>query len=113
MGPARLQLPFFLEAQSVDQGNTMKILLAIDGSASSLRAVRKTIEFATGFLERPLIVPLHVHRPLPSFRGMRRVINEKDIQRYYREESEKAVKAAVKSLSRAGYSAPPELRVGP
>lgn len=90
-----------------------KVLLAVDGSQHSLRATRKLLELAEGMKERPQIVPVHVHVPLPRSATVKRVVGSNAVERYYREESEKAVQPSLKLLGKAGYAGKALLLVGP
>ena len=90
-----------------------KILLASDGSPHSLRAARKLISLATNWLERPEIVAVHVHLPLPAAGRVSMIVGKAGVQRYYKDESEKALKPVLKTLKNAGYAAKSVLAVGP
>jgi len=79
----------------------MKILLAVDGSAHSLEAVRCLIDQAARYREPPAIEVLTVHRPVPMLPGMGKVVSAADIERYYSEEGAQALAEATKLLDRA------------
>jgi nucleotide-binding universal stress UspA family protein len=88
------------------------ILLPVDGSKHSLRTTRKLIEIAQQWRDRPTILPLYVHLPVPRFGGLTTVVGSSAIQRYYREEGEQALAPALKLLAKAGHDAKPEILVG-
>ena len=90
-----------------------KILLAADGSAHAVRAARKLIKLAAEWKSRPEITAINVHLPLPAAGRVSMVIGKANIQKYYREESEKAMKPVLKVLKDAGFEAKSLLGVGP
>ena len=90
-----------------------RILVPVDGSKHALRGVRKLIGIAQWWLERPEIVPLYVHLPVPRIGGMASLIGAPALRRYYKEEGEAALASAVKALERAGYTVHPAIMVGP
>ena len=71
----------------------MKILAAIDGSDSSLRALRYVIGHTGMFGAAPEIVLINVHLPIPSVRA-KAVLGADVVEQYYREESELALAPA-------------------
>ena len=79
----------------------MRILLAVDGSAHSLEAVRCLIDQAARYREPPEIELLTVHRPVPMLPGMGKVVGKADLERYYSEEGVQALAEATKRLDRA------------
>lgn len=79
----------------------MKVLLAVDGSAHSLEAVRCLIAQAARYREPPEIEVLTVHRPVPMLPGMGTVVSKADLERYYSEEGAQALAEATKLLDRA------------
>mgnify|MGYP001618908467 CR=1 FL=1 len=68
-----------------------RILVPVDGSKHALRGVRKLIGIAQWWLERPEIVPLYVHLPVPRIGGMASLIGAPALRRYYKEEGEAAL----------------------
>ena len=75
----------------------MKILAAIDGSDSSLRALRYVMGHAEFFGASPEIVLVNVHLPIPSVRA-KSILGSDVIDQYYRDESEAALAPARESL---------------
>ena len=75
----------------------MKILAAIDGSDSSLRALRYVMGHAEFFGASPEIVLVNVHLPIPSVRA-KSILGSDVIDQYYRDESEAALAPAREIL---------------
>jgi nucleotide-binding universal stress UspA family protein len=91
----------------------MKILLAVDGSKHSLRAVDCLIAHADWYREKPAVELLTVHLPVPKLPRMGLVVGKNQIERYYREEGEACLAAAKKKLAAAGFEYQPNILVGP
>jgi nucleotide-binding universal stress UspA family protein len=85
----------------------MKILLAVDGSKHSLKAVKCLIEHADWYREKPRVELVNVHLPVPKLRGMGVVVGASQVRRYYDREGRAALSKARKLLDAAGikYSA--------
>jgi nucleotide-binding universal stress UspA family protein len=85
----------------------MKILLAVDGSKHSLKAVKCLIEHADWYPEKPGVELVNVHLPVPKLRGMGVVVGASQVRRYYDREGRAALSKARKLLDAAGikYSA--------
>jgi nucleotide-binding universal stress UspA family protein len=85
----------------------MKILLAVDGSKHSLKAVKCLIEHADWYREKPGVELVNVHLPVPKLRGMGVVVGASQVRRYYDREGRAALSKARKLLDAAGikYSA--------
>ena len=49
----------------------MKILLAVDGSKHSLKAVKTLIDHAGWYREKPAVELVNVHLPVPKLRGIK------------------------------------------
>ena len=90
----------------------MKILLAVDGSKSSLDAVKLVIDHAGWYRGRPEIELLNVHPALPKLPRMSLAVSRKQVQRYYREEGEAALDGARKLLDAAAVAYRTTLLVG-
>lgn len=90
-----------------------KILLAVDGSAHAVRATKKLIEFAGKLAERPQIVPIYVHLPLPRVGLASKFISKAQVEDYYHDEAKKAMAPALKLLEKAGYTDKGVMQVGP
>lgn len=91
----------------------VKILLAVDGSESSLRATRSLIETAQWFKELPQIELVTVHLPVPHVGGFSGVvINQEMVDRYYSEEGGKMLADARKLLDAAKVKYTPHILIG-
>ena len=91
----------------------MKVLLAVDGSEPSVRATRKLIEALDWYKELPQIEVLNVHLPVPHVGGIHAVVSEKDINRYYADETAACLAPSMKVLDEAGVKYTIRTRVGP
>lgn len=90
-----------------------RILLPVDGSKHALRATRKLIKVAQQWLERPEIVPLYVHLPVPRVGGISAVVSTAALRNYYKEEGEAALAPVERLLEKAGYQVDSHIQVGP
>lgn len=81
----------------------MKILLAVDGSKTSIDAVKFVIKHAHWFSEPPQLelVTGHAQISVPHFPGMRG-IGKAQMQQYYAEEGGKRLLEAKRLLDQAG-----------
>ena len=89
----------------------MKILLPVDGSECSLRAVDHLITHVSWFLDVPDIHLLHVHAPIPIGRVQAHVGKE-TLHAYYLEEGQEHLAAAQKKLDVAGRFHTTHIHVG-
>jgi nucleotide-binding universal stress UspA family protein len=90
----------------------MKILLAVDGSKHSLRAVDCLVEHADWYRDKPTVELVTVHLPVPKLPSLGLVVGKNQIQRYYTEEGESALAAAKKKLDSAGIEYKAGILVG-
>lgn len=90
---------------------TMKILLAVDGSECSLRAVDHLIGHLSWFAAAPEIHLAHVQPPIPIGRVQAHVGRE-TLQAYYLEEASAQLQAARDRLDAAGRAYTPHIHVG-
>src|SRR5438477_3013135 len=90
----------------------MKILLAVDGSKHSLKAVRCLIEHAGWYREKPVVELVNVRLPVPRIRGMSAVVGATQIRRYYDREGRAALSKARKLLDAAGIEYSAHILVG-
>ena len=81
----------------------MKILLAADGSDYTKRAAHYLVEHIGELTHKPVIHLLHVHAPLP-YPGAAAAAGRAAVEKYQREESEKALAVAGRILRKAGLS---------
>lgn len=89
----------------------MKILLPVDGSACSLRAVDQLINHVDSLREIPEIHLLHVHPPIPIGRVQAHVGKE-TLHAYYLEEGQQHLLAAQQKLDAAGRFHTTHIHVG-
>lgn len=89
----------------------MNILLAIDGSEVSLRAVRGLVDHLRWFRDKPSVHLLHVHLPVPVGLALEHVSRE-TLDRYYKEEGEAVLAPALSLLEAAALPATPHIHVG-
>ncbi len=89
----------------------MKILLAVDGSECSLRAVRALVAHVRWFAGKPQVQLLHVHPPIPVALATRHVSRE-ILDAYYREEGEAVLGPARAILAQADVPVVSHLHVG-
>jgi nucleotide-binding universal stress UspA family protein len=75
----------------------MKILIAVDGSAYSIKAVKQVIKHFNWFSSMPELHLLHVKLPLPPGRA-RSFLGKEVVNTYYEEESEAALAPSEKLL---------------
>ena len=90
-----------------------KILLAVDGSESSLRATRSLITAAQWLKESPQVELVTVHLAVPQVGGFAgSVINQDALGQYYSQEGEKMLAAARRLLDEARIKYTPHILVG-
>lgn len=89
----------------------MKILIAVDGSRYSTKAVKHVIKHFNWFSEPPELHLLHVKLPLPPGRA-RSFLGNDVVDNYYREEAEAALAPAEKILLKNDISFRTGYRVG-
>ena len=89
-----------------------KVLIPVDGSACSDRAVAQFIQHAVWFRELPEIHLLHVHAPIPVGRVQQHIGHEA-LEAYYREESAVLLASAEALLNAAGMVFQRHIHVGP
>jgi len=88
-----------------------KVLIPVDGSACSERAVSQFITHTAWFRETPEIHLLHVHASLPIGRGQKHIDHE-TLERHYREEGEAQQASAQALLNTAALPFLPHMHVG-
>lgn len=64
----------------------LKMLIPVDGSKNSTRAVKKLVETLAWYKSRPQIDLLAVHLPVRRFPNMSLVVSNEMIERYYADE---------------------------
>jgi len=91
----------------------MRILVAVDGSKHSLRAVQCVIDHADWYRRKPEIILVTVHLPVPKLPRMGLAVGKSQIQRYYQEEGAARLAAARRKLDAAGIRHMAQVLVGP
>jgi nucleotide-binding universal stress UspA family protein len=91
----------------------MKILVAVDGSKPSLKAVQLLIDHSDWYRSRPQVELVTVHLPVPQLPRMGAAVGKAQIEKYYREEGEAMLAGAKKKLDAAGIAYQPHVLVGP
>lgn len=91
----------------------MKILLAVDGSKSSLKAVDHLVGHAGWYRESPSVVLLTVRLPVPKLPHISKVISKAQIEKFYQEDGEAALAMARKKLDLAKIPYEARILVGP
>lgn len=89
----------------------MKILIPIDGSDSSIRAVAHVIELVKQLKERPEILLLNVQWNIATG-NVKLFINQQTINDYYREQGEAALAGARAKLEASGLAYTYHLSIG-
>lgn len=87
------------------------VLIPVDGSEFSDRAVSQFIRHAALFRDVPQIHLLHVHAPIPVGRVQKHIGHE-TLAAYYREESEALLASAESLLNGAGLAFQRHIHVG-
>ncbi|HKI63567.1 MAG TPA: universal stress protein [Burkholderiales bacterium] len=91
----------------------MKILLAVDGSKSSLHAVNSLIAHADWYRDRPTVELVTVHLPVPPVPGLSKLVSKARFREYYRQEGEAQLAEAETMLENAGIDYEARILVGP
>jgi nucleotide-binding universal stress UspA family protein len=87
----------------------MRILVAVDGSKPSLKAVQLLIDHSDWYREKPEVELVTVHLPVPQVARLPKT----QLERYYAEEGEAKLAPAKKKLDAAGMRYQPHVLVGP
>jgi nucleotide-binding universal stress UspA family protein len=88
------------------------VLVAVDGSRGSLRAVDFVIEHARSYRHKPAVDLVNVQTPLPKLPRMGAVVSKADIRRYYKAEGEERLAPARKKLDAAALAYRTSILVG-
>lgn len=91
----------------------LKILLAVDGSESAVRATRKLIEMLPFYKEVPQVDLVNVREPVPVVGRSGTVTTHDMVQLYYKEESDRALAPSTQVLDEAGVHYAVRVLVGP
>jgi nucleotide-binding universal stress UspA family protein len=87
----------------------MRILIAVDGSKPSLKAVQLLIDHCDWYRSRPEVELIAVHLPVPAVGRLPKA----QLERYYVEEGGKMLAPAKRKLDAAGVKYQPHVLVGP
>lgn len=90
----------------------LKILFAVDGSESSLRAARQLAKSVSGYKQTPEVHMVVVHLPVPLAGKVTHTLGTAVLENYYNEGNEVALKEARKILTLAGIVAIEHTLVG-
>ncbi|MCE5234090.1 MAG: universal stress protein [Mizugakiibacter sp.] len=88
----------------------MKVLIAVDGSAFSRRAVRYVLEHMTRFGRKPEVDMVYVDTPLPPH--IARALGRSNVDRYYERNANAAFRAPLAAAQKAGMEIKPIAMVG-
>lgn len=87
----------------------MKILVAVDGSKPSLKAVQLLVDHCDWYRSPPDVELLAVHLPVPKVAN----VNKAQLERYYQEEGAAMLAPAKKRMDAAGIACQTRVLVGP
>ncbi|CAL61681.1 Putative Universal stress protein UspA [Herminiimonas arsenicoxydans] len=93
----------------------MRILLTVDGSIYTKKAVKYLASHLEFFKEMPELHLLHVKAPIPAGLAVHRaraLLGNDAVDSYYKEESEKALAVAEKALSKKDIPFTSSYKVG-
>ena len=90
----------------------LKILVAVDGSETSLRATEALAANLRWYREPPQITLLAVHLPVPQFGLMHNIVSQEMIESYYNEECDAMLAPSRKVLDAAGIAYAAQHRSG-
>jgi nucleotide-binding universal stress UspA family protein len=79
----------------------LNVLLCVDGSRESNKAVKNFVQMVAALREMPQVHLLTVHRPVPGIGGMSRALSKGSLHKYYKEETDSALKSAQALLRKA------------
>src|SRR3954471_21688393 len=91
----------------------MRILLAVDGSKHSLKAVDSLVEHASWYRDTPQVELVTVHLPVPRLGGIGGGVSKAQVQKYYQEEGEEWLAPGKKKLDAAKVRYTAQILVGP
>jgi nucleotide-binding universal stress UspA family protein len=79
----------------------IKLMIPVDGSEGSLKAVQYVASHIQDYKEGTELHLLNVQHPIVSG-AVRHFISHEELDRYYRENAEQAMKPAIEALQKAG-----------
>ncbi len=90
-----------------------RVLVAVDGSSHSAKVAKAIIRLVAAYKQAPDLHLAYVHLPVPTLGGLIKPIGHEELQRYYREEGEDALRGAQRLIERAKLSCSLHIMVGP
>ncbi len=90
----------------------LKVLIPVDGSKNSERAVAYAIDFVANSKAPVELHALNVQLPIVSG-GVRMFFKHEDIEAYYQDNGREALRATRERLDQAGQAYTQHVRVGP
>lgn len=91
----------------------MKILVAVDGSQTSLEAVEWLVRHVGNLREPPSVELVTVHQPVSALARAAMRIKPAELEQWYREQGEANLASARKKLERTGLRLRSQVLVGP
>lgn len=89
----------------------MKVLVAIDGSETALRALGYVLSHQDFFGSNPELILINVHLPVPSAH-VRTIVGSDVIEQYYKEEAEESLVPARAMFTGKSYRVTEQLLIG-
>ena len=89
----------------------MKLLIAIDGSETALRALHYVVDHSDFFGDNAELLLVFVHLPVPSSR-VKAIVGNDVIEQYYKDESEEALGPTRALLAGKAYRVTERLIIG-
>lgn len=86
----------------------LRVLIAVDGSDASLRAVEHVLDLS----RRGVAVDVHVLNVQLAVRGVSSFVSHADLESYHRDEGQKALEGAKQRLAAAGMPHHDHIGVG-
>jgi nucleotide-binding universal stress UspA family protein len=90
----------------------LKLLVPVDGSDTSLRAVEQVIKMAASYKDPAELHVINVQPPMPFGSRVSSVIGHDAVEKYHREEALKALQGAMQKLDAAGVKYAHHIAVG-
>jgi nucleotide-binding universal stress UspA family protein len=90
-----------------------RIIVAVDGSSHTAKVVKAVIQHVSAYKEPPVLHLAYVHLPVPTLGGLIKPVGHEELQRYYREEGEDALRGAKRLFERANLACSLHIMVGP
>jgi len=90
----------------------LKLLVPVDGSDTSLRAVEHVIRMASLYKDLPELHVINVQPPMPFGNRVSSVVGHDTVENYHREEGLKALQGAVQKLDAAAVKYAHHIAVG-